>query len=241
MNQPPGRFDDEIEAIRARYARRATSEPVESRFFGYENLAHVMRIQDRYRETLRLLHGLGFHPLVEKTLLDVGCGDGRFLGESLLWGMKPANVAGIELRTDQVVLALGRMPNVDVRVGSGTELPWPDAAFDIVGAHTVFTSILDRGMRSQVASEMQRVVKPGGAILWYDFTFDNPKNPDVRGIKQSEVRALFPTFKAHLRRISLAPPIARRLPGRLLAVGYPLLASIPPLRTHCLGVLVKPA
>ncbi len=171
----------------------------------------------------------------------MGCGDGSLLRETLQWGIKLSNLAGIELRQDQVSIALERTPTIDVRCGSATSLPWPDATFDLVGAHTVFTSILDERMRDDVASEMRRVLKPGGAVLWYDFTFDNPRNPDVRRIKQSEVRALFPTFDAHMRAISLAPPIARRIPSPLLAVAYPLLASLPPLRTHCLGLLVKPA
>ena len=198
-------------------------------------------MQDRYRETLRLLHRHGFHPLTDRKLLDVGCGDGSLLRESMQWGMKLSHIAGIELREDPVATALELSPGMDVRCGSATNLPWPDGTFDLVGAHTVFTSILDLRMRREVAAEMQRVLRPGGAVLWYDFTFDNPRNPDVRGIKQSEVRALFPTYDAHLRRISLAPPIARRIPVALLSVAYPVLASLPILRTHCLGLLVKPA
>ena len=29
---------------------------------------------------------------------------------------------------------------------------------------------------------MWAAVKPGGGVLWYDFTVDNPRNADVRGV-----------------------------------------------------------
>jgi hypothetical protein len=87
---------------------------------------------------------------------------------------------------------------------------------------------------------MIRVLRRKGAVLWYDFAYNNPRNPDVHGVGAREVRALFPGFDASLLRVTLAPPIARRLPERLLPVLYPLLSSISPLRTHYLGFLIKP-
>jgi len=210
------------------------------RFFGYENLAHVCRIHERHRETLRFLHITGYHPLSDLHILDVGCGDGNMLRQFLQWGAQPEQLAGIELRPEPVHKANYLNPNLDVRCGSATNLPWSDASFDLVCQHTVFTSILDPTMKQQIATEMSRVLRPGGAVLWYDFIYNNPRNPDVCGVKPGEIRQLFPGFQAYLRRITLVPFIARRLPKITLPVLYPLLASIPLLRTHCLGLLVKP-
>ena len=28
---------------------------------------------------------------------------------------------------------------------------------------------------------------PGGGVLWYDFTVNNPRNPDVRGVPMKRV------------------------------------------------------
>ena len=162
------------------------------------------------------------------------------LRQFLQWGAMPERLAGIELRPEPVQRALCLNPNLDVRCGSAVELPWPDGSFDLVGQHTVFTSILDSSMKQQIASEMSRVLRLGGAVLWYDFMYDNPLNPDVRGVKAGEIRSLFPGFGIHLRRITLAPPIARRLPEFLLPTLYPLLAVVPLLRTHYLGLLIKP-
>ena len=95
-------------------------------------------------------------------------------------------------------------------------------------------------MRKQTAGEMGGVLRPSGAVLSYDFMYNNPRNPDVRSVKAVEIRSLFPRFLITLRRIALAPFIARRLPESLLPVLYPLLVAIPLLRTHYLGLLVKP-
>ena len=52
--------------------------------------------------------------------------------------------------------------------------------------------------------------KPGGMILWYDFWL-NPINPQTRGIRPAEIKRLFPNCLYEFHRITLAPPIARKL------------------------------
>jgi hypothetical protein len=55
------------------------------------------------------------------------------------------------------------------------------------------------------------VLAPEGAIIWYDFFVNNPRNQHVRGVKRSEILELFPTFAARSERITLLPPLSRRL------------------------------
>ncbi len=146
-------------------------------FYIYENLAHLCRIQERHRETLKLLGSSGFHSLSECRLLVVGCGDGNMLRQFLGWGVSPGNLAGIELCPEPVGYARRLHPNLDIRCGSATSLPWPDASFDLVCQHTVFTSILDPLMKEAIAEEIGRVLCSGGAVLWYDFMYNNPPQP----------------------------------------------------------------
>ncbi len=102
----------------------------------------------------------------------------------------------------------------------------------------MFTSILDADLRRQVASEMLRVVKPDGVILWYDFHMRNPRNPGVRAVRKAEIRELFPGCSMTLRRITLAPPITRMLAHRSSLLCH-LLERVSLLRTHYLGLIRK--
>ena len=110
----------------------------------------------------------------------------------------------------------------------------------IVWQSTVFSSLLDDGFQQQLAAAMWRWVAPGGGVLWYDFTVNNPRNPDVRGVPLARLRQLFPQATLSHRRVTLAPPLARPL-CRLHPGLYPLANALPLLRTHVLAWLAKPA
>jgi hypothetical protein len=83
---------------------------------------------------------------------------------------------------------------------------------------------------------MLRVAKANGLVLWYDFCFDNPRNPDVRGVRRRAIRELFPGCAVILRRVSLAPPLARAIAPRS-ALLCRILGAIPPLCTHYVGLI----
>ena len=82
-------------------------------------------------------------------------------------------------------------------------------------------------------------LKPGGAVLWYDFTVDNPRNPDVRGVPLARLRALFPQGRLRHRRVTLAPPLARAV-VRVHPALYRAANALPWLRTHVLAWIAKP-
>ena len=76
-------------------------------------------------------------------------------------------------------------------------------------------------------------------MVWYDFRRDNPRNPNVRGVRKAAIEKLFPGFEMRLQTVTLLPPLARRL-GKLTPVLLPVLTRVPFLRTHLLGLLIKP-
>ena len=90
-------------------------------------------------------------------------------------------------------------------------------------------------MKLRVSDAMWTWLKQGGAVVWYDFTVDNPRNPDVRGVPLRRVRELFPQGQLTARRVTLAPPLARTFPA-----AYGLLNLVPWLRTHRLVLIDKP-
>lgn len=69
------------------------------------------------------------------TVLDCGCGAGRFVR---LAADRGATVAGIDASGDLVEIAVTRCPEADLRVGDVKQLPWPDDSFDVVTGFSSF-------------------------------------------------------------------------------------------------------
>ena len=122
--------------------------------------------------------------------------------------------------------------------GDATLLTPTDASVDIVMQSTVFSSLLDNAFQQRLADAMWAAVKPGGGVLWYDFTVNNPRNADVRGVPLKRVRELFPHGDVRAQRITLAPPIARAV-TRVHPSLYTLLNTVALLRTHVLAWVAK--
>jgi len=221
--------------IKAAYAKR-NDKGYQYSFF---NPGQLFMIQERERKVLQLLKIYGSADLMEKKILEVGCGTGDWLRDFIKWGATPDNLTGIDLLDYPVSEARQRCPPaVTIQSGSATELTFPNASFDIVLQSTVFTSVLDNAVKHRIASELLRVLKTKGLILWYDYHVDNPWNPDVRGIKKREIHRLFPGCTIDLRRITLAPPIVRQVAPFSWLVAY-LLERISVLCTHYVGIIQK--
>ena len=220
--------------IRHAYARRRSGS-LYSRF----DRAYLFMVQEREQRFLRLLAHDGFIQLENKKILEIGCGNGDLLRDFIKWGARPENLVGIDLIGDRVAEAINVCPKaVKIHQGNAAGLQFPDEMFDLVLQSTVFTSVLDRDTKTQMAAEMCRVLKPNGLILWYDYHMNNPHNRDVRGVKLREIEALFSKCEIRMRRITLAPPIARRLASHSWLLCY-FLSKIPWLCTHYIGVIRK--
>jgi ubiquinone/menaquinone biosynthesis C-methylase UbiE len=227
---------DELSRIREAYARRQTCS---QSAYSFLNPSFVLQVHERENELLAMLSQSGLGSLEEKTVLDIGCGTGFWLRAFLQWGARPENIFGIDLLPERIEEARRRCPQgVRLECGNAAALGFPVASFDLVLQSTVFTSILDSGMRRRIAAEILRVLKPKGLVLWYDFFVNNPRNSDVRRVGKKEIRELFPECRIHFRRTTLAPPIGR-LVGRYSPLLYMLLARTKILCTHYLSLIEK--
>jgi SAM-dependent methyltransferase len=220
----------EAQEVRERYARRVAQDPR----YSLLNPAALLAVQERQRAMLRLFKRLGWNDLSMRTCLEVGCGTGSNLLELIWMGFAPEHLAGIELLPDRHGAARDRLPGaVQLTLGDATQCAIAPKSVDMVMQATVFSSLLDDAFQQRLADVMWRAAKPGGGVLWYDFTVDNPRNPDVRGVVMSRVRQLFPQGRIEARRVTLAPPIAR-IVTRWHPSFYTLLNTVPLLRTHVL-------
>ncbi len=201
---------------------------------------HLLMLQEVERSLIGLLTLEDQVDLQSRFVLEVGCGNGYWLRRMLDWGCDPTRVAGIDILPEKVSAARSRLPAAcDIRQGDATSLPWDANTFDIVTQNVMFSSVLDGDLRKAIAHEMMRVARPGGCVLWYDFTVDNPRNPDVKGVPLEEMRLLFPSCRIRSCRVTIAPPLARQI-----AAFSPWLCrrleAFPFLKTHLAAVVVVP-
>ena len=227
---------NELERIRDEYARRARDGRY-AQWYSTFNPAEVFFLQERERALLRLLHD--YLPSERSTLrtLDVGCGHGHLLSQFVTYGFRRAGLIGIDFLPERLERARKSYPALTFARANAAALPFADASFGLVLQFTVFTSVLDDAMRRALASEMLRVLKPDGFIVWYDHRW-NPVNHQVRGIGAAEIRRLFPDCQYDVRRVTLAPPLTRRIVPRSWLLGA-FLSAMPLLRTHYLAAIRK--
>ena len=228
---------NDLDRIRQEYIsrdQRLASSDIYSPF----NPSGLFLVQQRQQAILQLLRNADFYPLKNRSILEVGCGSGGVLLEYLSYGVAPERLHGTDLLQDRVVEAHARLPHLPLTCADGQHLPYPNETFDLVLQYTVFSSILDDDIKTKVAKEMLRVVrKTGGMIVWYDFWL-NPTNPQTRGIRPPEIRQLFPDCWFEFHRVTLAPPITRKL-IRFSWLSCYLLEKMRLLNTHYL-VAIRP-
>jgi ubiquinone/menaquinone biosynthesis C-methylase UbiE len=233
--QPSG--DHELERIRAAYDRR-------DRFIGAVRYARIDRANlysahERELALADLLRSAGLSSLKGMRILDLGCGRGTTLRQLLEYDAEPALLFGVDLLANRIAPASRLSPHLQFLRGNAAQLPFADASFHLVLQFTLLTSVLDQGFKRAIAQEIARVLPSGGKLLWYDFAYNNPKNPDVRGIGRAEIRSLFPRWPLALRRITLAPPLGRLI-ARFSPAVYYAMANVRFLCTHYMGLLQKP-
>ena len=227
----------ELEKIAGRYERRKAI--VGDRYARF-NPEVIARTQERQRALVSLLKAQEIPGLAGVDILEIGCGSGSNLLELLMLGATPEHLTGNELLPERAAQARRILPQaVRIFPGDASVLPFNDASFDIVYQSTVFSSILDDDLQCRIAEAMWRWVRPGGGILWYDFTFNNPSNSDVRGVPLKRLKMLFPSGRISARRVTLAPPISRRV-VRIHPKMYGVFNALPLLRTHILCFIQKP-
>lgn len=234
----PVEDDGEARAVAERYARR--DPRADAQRYGLFDAAALQAQQERLRAMVSLWRSHGWVDLTGRDLLEVGCGAGGNLLDLLRLGAEPGRLAGIELQADRVVAARTVLPDaVRLIEGDATRADVAPASQDAVLVFTVFSSLLDDAARQRLAATIWQWVRPGGGVLHYDFAVDNPRNADVRGVSVAQVRALFPQARCTVRRLTLAPPLARA--AARLHAGLPACMNtvLPLLRTHRMAWLVK--
>ncbi|MEE9442257.1 MAG: class I SAM-dependent methyltransferase [candidate division Zixibacteria bacterium] len=177
-----------------------------------------------------------FSDLSEVKFLEVGCGELFWPEVFMEIGCRSENCFGTDILHQRMVKGREKGRHTAAVTSSVLELPFKSDSFDLICQLTLMTSISEDADRDMAVEEMLRVLKPGGYILWYDFRYNNPKNPYTRAIGKNELHELFAPLPVQLKTITVFPPLARKMP----AAGVPLLKFInlfSMLRTHYLALI----
>jgi SAM-dependent methyltransferase len=200
---------DERSRLRAEYEDRKRRYGG-SDIYSWLSPANLFAIHQRQRAVLTALKKKGRVRLAELLIFEMGCGAGGVLAEYLDFGALPEKLHGVDLLFDRLLHAHRILPTAGIAHADGQALPFPSASFDLVLQCTALSSVLDADLRQKICADMLRILKRDGMILWYDFWL-NPFNPQTRGIGPAEIRDLFPGCTFEFHKITLAPPLARRI------------------------------
>ena len=125
--------------------------------------------------------------------VDVGCGNGAFT-ELLFDRTGPAHVDGIDPSPGQLAYARTRLQgrSTSLHLGSATQLPFADAAFDaaVMALVIFFVPEPEKGV-----AEMVRVTKPGGTVAAYAWDIPGggfPTEPMTEALRAFGIEPLRP-------------------------------------------------
>jgi ubiquinone/menaquinone biosynthesis C-methylase UbiE len=161
-------------------------------------------------------------------VLDIGCGTGD---QAIYFAKRGAIVAGIDINPKMIGRALMRKKKEGLEVyfqgGDATNLPFLDPVFDVAVISLVLHEIESKD-RDKVISEMKRVVKKGGRLIFVDFNCPLPKSMTSFFVNLIEFfvgRGHYRKFKNYLKeggilkileRNQLKPEKVEYLKGRML-------------------------
>ncbi|MBV9000417.1 MAG: class I SAM-dependent methyltransferase [Solirubrobacterales bacterium] len=244
----------EIARIEAAYRERDAAGGAS--IYRFTNAGYTFYMQALEWSLLDVLRHAPFD-LEGSKALDIGCGSGYLLHRLMEFGVGTAT--GVDLMPGRIEAARRRYPQPAFVCANAADLPFADGEFDLVTQFTCLSSVLDPGLRSAIAAEMWRVVRPGGIIVSYDM---QPPPWPVRLMRQlgewrrqdrvaiaetatpttpisaDELRRLFPAGDPRHASVALAFGLCETAARSHLVAQ--LLACIPILREHAIGVVLKP-
>src|SRR3954447_15761266 len=242
--------ETELERIRAAYRDRdsgaAAGSPARS---PWSDPGYRFYIQALEWDLPTALERAGA-PLAGGDVLEVGCGSGYFLHRMREYGA--AHAAGIDLMEDRIAAGRERYPTLELVAGDAARLPFSDASFDVVAQITCLSSVLDAGLRADIAADMWRVLRPGGVILSFDM---QPIPGALRSLRawrgrragpagavtpttpigRDELRRVWPAGELRAKGVGALPELAA-LAGRARWVAE-VAALVVPVRTHLLATV----
>lgn len=113
-----------------------------------------------------------FHSFLKEgdRVLDLGCGNGRLYG---LFSGRSVSYIGLDQSEELIFLAKKQFPTVQFDVGEMTELPYPDASFEVVYAIASFHHLPTIELQKKALHEIARVLTPQGKLVMLNWNLES--------------------------------------------------------------------
>jgi len=153
-------------------------------------------------------------------ILDICCGTGdQLFYFSKLW----VEAVGIDINLKMIKIAEKRKNKLGIKdisflVGDATKLPFKENSFDIALISLSLHEV-EEDLRNKIISEMKRVVKKDGFLIFIDFKAPLPKILPALFIKTVEYLAGKENFKSYLENGGL-PVLLERNKLKLGKIDY---------------------
>lgn len=169
------------------------------------------RVDEKFGRMLELFEST----LPADSVLDVGCGDGRFLAAIAQLEDRPPRLAGVDISARILETAAQMVARegatAELMQGNLERLPFEDASFDVVLCVQVIEHVLDR---YAAFNELARVLRPGGRLVLSTDSSHNRVSQTLNFPRRSLVRLLHQTG----RRAKVTFPHGSFEPGELAAL-----------------------
>ena len=170
-------------------------------------------------------------------ILDFGCGEGFVMSLFKKWGFNSNFLTGVDISQKRIALGKSKFPEFKF-IHINNNLPFKENKFSLIIISTVFSSIINSEDRKHWASEIDRVLKFNGLIIFYDMKTNNPFNQKIRKVTKDELSLLFCDYRIKIKSLTVWPHFARLVTSFSKSF-YPLLTKIKFLHTHFIAELKK--
>ncbi len=170
-------------------------------------------------------------------ILDFGCGEGFVMELFNNWGMSPHFLTGVDISNKRITNAKLIFPKFNF-FHIDNSLPFDDEKFSAIIVSTVFSSIRNNQERAFWASELNRVLKSNGVIIFYDMKINNPFNAKTKKVLLSDLKDLFNGYEVNYWTLTVWPHFARLISNFSIKL-YSIMTKLKFLHTHFIASLIK--
>jgi len=176
-------------------------------------MASQLKLSADLFQVLKRIDSQG-HPLANARILEVGCGDGRWVRFIAEITHQPEFITGTDLSAPRVALAKKMNPAIECQVADVVETPI-DEKFDIILAWDVFTHLKTKEQIQKALRNIHNALSERGVFIFFDAWakthFKSVANEDSHGYRPEEV--------VHLAGIEGFTPIFRKNVFRIFPGG----------------------